>query len=368
MLFIFIRMVKNCYIFILICGIAFLTACSNETTIPSLQPKDVALGKMNEIVVVADQNLWDGATGDSIRYYLQSPYPLMPAPEAMFDLRHFTPSEIEAEKLRRQLRTYTIIANLEDLDSPTTKMVRNDLGEDKYQRVRNEGKPNSSVGRNKWAQGQLVIYLYANGYDQLNEVIKNSFPAIAENVHNHDRKQLKSKTYPRGINIAASKRIKSDYGIALQVPIEYKMARESDNLLWFRKDDPNSESVMNMAIQKFPYTGTDQFEKGKIVELCNAFGSTHVSSDTPGSHMQINDRALPVLEYTQSINQHYTKEIRGVWEMTEDFMGGPFVAYLMHLEDQNELVFIYSFVYAPSKEKRNMVQQLDFMVKNLNQE
>ena len=350
------------YILILI-GLLFCMSCSNDTS-SKLKTKSYALGKMNEIVVVADQELWDSPIGDTIRKYFQPPYPLMPSPESMFDLRHFTTEELNNEPLRKKLRTYAIVADLKDETSATTAMVRKDLGEDKYQRAKNEGKPTTSLGRNKWAAGQLLAYVFASGADDLSMVIKNSFPAIAENVHKHDAKQLQSKTYPRGVNKGLSIELKEIYGIDIRIPFEYEIAKEDpdDRLHWFRKD--SKAGIMNMVIKKVPYVGTDQFEATNIVDLCNEFGQKFVESNTEGSYLRINDKALPILDYTQAIDNMYTKEIRGVWEMTDDFMGGPFVAYLIHNKEKEELVFVCSFVFAPGKGKRDMVQQLDYIVKS----
>jgi hypothetical protein len=43
-------------------------------------------------------------------------------------------------------------------------------------------------------------------------------------------------------------------------------------------------------------------------------------------------------------------------------MGGAFVSYLIHNPEKEELLFIDGFVYAPGKEKRNFMQQLEFII------
>ena len=40
--------------------------------------------------------------------------------------------------------------------------------------------------------------------------------------------------------------------------------------------------------------------------------------------MKSNTVDLPVYEYAYQLNGSYTKELRGIWEMENDFMGGPF--------------------------------------------
>ncbi len=341
-----------------------MLACNSEVS-NSLEAKAVALGKMNEIVVIADDTVWESMVGDTFRYYFESPYPLMPTPEAMFDLRHYSGEEINAEPLRKELRTYAILVDLNDLDSPVTKMARKDMGEEKFTRALKENKPGNSIGKNKWAQGQMLIYLYANGHDSLAELIRASYPAIAKKVHKHDRNQLEAQVYGVPVNHGLSEKIKEDYGMEMKIPVNYKIAKEEldGNFIWLRKD--GKKGVMNIVLKKLPYSGKEQFDKDYIKGVKNEFGKSYVTSDTEGSYLRVHEEQVPIYEYTQDINGMYTKELRGVWEMTGDFMGGPFVSYMIHNSANEELLFVDAFVFAPGQAKRNMIQELDFIVKNM---
>jgi len=341
-----------------------MLACNSDVA-SSLEARSMAMGKMNDILVIADDTLWNGDLGDTIRYYLESPYPIMPTPENTFDLRHFNATEIENQPLRRGLRTYVIVADLDDMESKVTKMVRADLGEDKFTRARKENKLGTSVGKNKWANGQMLVYLFANGKEDLSRTIRQSFPAISKRINEHDKKMLESQVYVRKIDKGLSQDVLYNYGIDLKLPQDFQVAEEvkEENLIWFRKD--TEIAILNLVIQKMPYTGEKQFRKTALLDLIETFGKTYVTSATEGSIMRTNDEDFPVFEYTDNINGMYTKEIRGVWEMTKDFMGGPFVAYQMHNKETNELIFAYAFVYAPGKAKRDFVQQLDFLVNSI---
>ncbi|MBC7886229.1 MAG: DUF4837 family protein, partial [Saprospiraceae bacterium] len=80
-------------------------------------------------------------------------------------------------------------------------------------------------------------------------------------------------------------------------------------------------------------------------------------------YMSTNVIDLPTYEYTYTHNGVYVKEVRGIWETVNDFMGGPFISYVLYNEKKGEIVFIDAFVFAPGKEKRDFVQQLDCIVK-----
>ena len=104
----------------------------NEEMAKTYEYKPMAMARMNEIVAVADKDLWEGAVQDTFNYYFQSAYPIMPTPEPMFDVRHFTPIQLDNESLRKELRTYIVLADLNDPESSTTKMLRRDLGEERF--------------------------------------------------------------------------------------------------------------------------------------------------------------------------------------------------------------------------------------------
>jgi len=57
--------------FFLLLTSCLLLSCNNDIT-RQLEAKGVALGKMNEIVVISDESLWEGMVGDTFRFYFQS--------------------------------------------------------------------------------------------------------------------------------------------------------------------------------------------------------------------------------------------------------------------------------------------------------
>lgn len=325
----------------------------------------MALGTLNEIVVVAENDLWDGPIGDSIRYYYESAYPIIPQPEPFFDLRHFTPQELENEKLRRELRTYLVVADLSDDESGTTKMVRHDLGESKFSEALADPKKNNSIGRDKWAMGQIVVYLYANNQENLTSAIKNTFSAIAKRIHMHDRKIVESAVYSRQANGGLSKSLTEDFQLQVSIPYDYNVALENkdENLIWLRKDE--GEAVFNLVIQKLPYENTETMSVAGIKSLRDEFGKYYVRSDEVGSYMRTNDLDLPIFEYNIEVDGSYALEARGIWEMTKDFMGGPFASYLILSKDKKHVFFIDTFIYAPGKKKRDKMQQLEYLVKSI---
>jgi hypothetical protein len=330
-----------------------------------MQPKSVALGKYNEIVVVADNNVWDGMVGDSFRFYFASAYPIMPSPEPLFDLRHYTPEDLTEEPLRKELRTYAILADLSDSDSPTTRMVKRDIGDARVDEAIKNPSISSTVGRDKWANGQLMIYLFGKDPQTLASTISSNFTAATKRVHEHDAKMLKQRTYARDLDFGLQAKLNEYFGVDLGIPQDYREAKfdEVEPMLWLRKD--SDEAIMNLVFMKIPYTSKTQFTKPEIIGKINDYGMKYVTSDVEDNAYVVNEDDLPVYEYTSQIDGQFSKELRGLWEMSNSFSGGPFTANAITSKDGKSVVLVLAYVFAPGKDKRNLMQQLDFMVKSI---
>jgi hypothetical protein len=340
----------------------FLTSCKNmgNPLVTDYKPK--AISKSNEIVVIADEAIWNGMVGDTFRYYFESAYPITPSPEPVFNLRYFTPRELTAEPLRKELRTYCVLADLRDTLSETTRMLREDYGPVRFAKIVRNDSMQTGVGKDKWATDQLVIYLYGRGEKQLIGAIRDNFNNIANKVHEHDTPQIRANTYVSGRHLGLTEKIRQKFQVGLDVPGDYKEALfvpGTNPMIWLRKD--TRRAALNIVVQKLPYTDINQITVDNAIRLTNNFGQ-NVNSDTPNSHLVVNEEDLPILENVKEINGNYTLEIRGIWEMEQDFMGGPFIAYLIPDADKSAYIYIMNFVYAPGMEKKIFLQEMETVV------
>lgn len=340
-----------------------LYSCNDEVS-RTFESKPVAMARMNEIVAVADKDLWEGPMQDTFNYYFQSAYPIMPTPEPMFDVRHFTPVQLDGESLRKELRTYVVLADLNDPESGTTKMLRRDLGEERFLKAKQDPEFCTSVGKDKWARNQILIYLFANGEEALSKVIRENYPAVAKRVRLHDIDQLDASIYVfKNENPGLMKKIGEEFGFTMRIPGDFvNIKPEEENFMWLRKDA--KKMLMNIVIQKFPYTNEDQLSNENIIRLRDEYGKRHVSSGAEGSYMVTNPVDLPTYDYTYELDGQYVKEIRGIWEMENDFLGGPYASYVILNKATNELIFVDTFILGPGQDKRDEMMQLEYIVKS----
>ena len=71
----------------------------------------------------------------------------------------------------------------------------------------------------------------------------------------------------------------------------------------------------------------------------------------------------PLLE--SMIDNMYVAEIRGLWNVTDDFMGGPFLSTSRVDEERNRVVTVEGFVYYPSENKRKFMRWFEVITESV---
>jgi hypothetical protein len=337
----------------------FLSGCTEEVQ-RGLRSVPSAFGNLNQIVVVMDDDLWEGPLGDTIRYYYSAAYPLLPQPEPIFDLRHFTPREMDSSPLLRELRTYMAVGLISDETSPTAKMIAKDLGVEKTRQAKEDPSFNSTIGHDKWAKGQLLIYQFAPTFDELVKVVKENFPAVKKRVNEFDRSKLEAYAYLNGENRRLSEEVRNTLGVELKVPSGFFMAINDGEVIWMRRETEKISS--NIMLRKMRYTDQSQLTKENLIAVRDSIGRQYVSSTLPNTYMKINYKDLPVISAPTKVNGYYAVDGRGIWEIENDYMGGAFISYLILSPNSSEILFLDGFLHAPGENKRDFMQQLDLVM------
>ncbi len=325
--------------------------------------KPRAIGDVNRVVIVADRELLQTPVGDSIAYHYEQPYPLMPQPEPLYDLRYMTAEEIIQNGPRRELRSYVIIADLRDPQSSTTRFVTQMLGEEKILAAKEDYRKGTTVVTDQWANGQIVVYLYAEGPDALADLVAKSFSGAQKRINASDEEVLMANIYQSGRNKSVGDTVQKLVGLRFDVPQDYLVAKAEPGFVWLRRD--LNDVVQNLLVSEVPYAGGTQISADSAVVYRNRISRDAVRTNTKGSVMSTNDRDLPIVTERIDVDGIEAFAAKGVWEMSNDYMGGPFFTYLIPDAEAGKLYVVDAFVYAPGskKGKRNYMQQLETIVK-----
>ncbi|MBK5196399.1 MAG: DUF4837 family protein, partial [Proteiniphilum sp.] len=118
-----------------------------------------------------------------------------------------------------------------------------------------------------------------------------------------------------------------------------------------------AHSRQDIVIYQIPYTSETVFEKDSLIALRNQMLGKYIkgSFDSEMTTAEIYPPDYRRIE----VNGIFRAELRGLWEMTADMMGGPFVMHAFVNENTGMVVIVETMVYAPEKNKRNLMRNLE---------
>lgn len=334
-------------------ALVFLVASCNEEQQRSVGVMPGSAGAHDELLVVIDDSTWNGSVGDSIRKYFRASYMVLPQNEPIFSVRQTTYDKFK--DLFKKFRNVLFVGALEK-DNPTAGHIKDVLGDEYRDKAMEKEGFHSFVKRDVWAKPQLLCYLFAPDTETLGQVIHNNHQRFIELFQDEELAKYKSVVYFEGVNEELTERVGDKFNINLKIPEGYKKAMDKKNFMWLRYDD--EESIINIMISAEPYTAENKRLVNRGLEWRNRLGKQHIESTKEGSFMTTDTILGPISERTK-LNGYPGWENRGLWRMANDFMGGPFLNYYLLDRKNKQELFIEGFVYAPSKDKKKLMRQIE---------
>ncbi len=336
----------------------FLGSCS-ELQDKHYEVTPSSYGKPNSIMLVTDNYNWTTAIGDSFKQHFEALYPVTPQEEPIYDVRQTSPLEFNETKIFKTHRAIIIIAALDDQNDLAATLIRKTLGEENVKRATTDPTYRMAIHKDRWASGQLVVYWFAPNRGELLQTITNDYQKVMDEINREDTKLYMAQLYVSGENHDVSKMFEKEFGIQIKIPREFILAHKDSVGVWLRRETDKVSS--NIFIYKLPYsdstTATAEHHRYIRNKLTKEYFSTWVDS----SYMQIDDRVLPLYFQPMQIAGKPTLQVRGLWGMVNDFMGGSFVSYMIEDKANNQVILLDGFVHAPGQKKRPEMRRLDMV-------
>jgi hypothetical protein len=101
----------------------------------------------------------------------------------------------------------------------------------------------------------------------------------------------------------------------------------------------------------------------EIIKIRDEVTKTKIPGED-GIYMTIEDAYVPSM-YETIIDNKKAFEVRGIWEIKGQYMAGPFITYAIKDEVNKRYLIADGYVYAPSLEKRDLVFELESILKSI---
>lgn len=320
--------------FILASLVFFILSCDTNSNqggaagkiMPNIQ------GGAGEVLVVMDNFNWENSAGELLQDVLMEEYPGLPQSEPLFDVIHITSASFDDfYKYHRSIVLTSVNAGEE---------------------------PSIRFRENVWAKPQIVVQLEAPTGAALRDLISENEQQIQSFLVQYDRNRL-IKTYQDSKDQEIQKEIADHHQIKLAIPRGYNLD--------FSNDEYTSVSIesadLSQVIQVFDYKveSAEALSTSRLLEQRNRITKTYVEGPREGSYMTIAKMYEPIA-YDLKINGMDVVEIRGLWELENGYMGGPFLSHSVYDEKRGRIVTVDGYIYYPNQKKRIKLKQLEAII------
>ena len=117
----------------------------------------------------------------------------------------------------------------------------------------------------------------------------------------------------------------------------------------------------DILIYKYTITEKDPFSTENIIARRNEAMKENVPGMFENSYMTTSPVLEPLVEHVRYRNLDFM-QTRGLWEVENDYMGGPFVAHSFYSQDGKDMIVTEAFVYAPRYDKRLYMLQAEALL------
>ncbi len=319
---------------VLITSLTFVSCDEmNERVLPS------ATGKAGDLLIVTDSLYYNNQTGDAIKQIFSQEQVGLPQREPLFSLIQ-VPHRSFA-RLFHPMRNIIMI------------------------NIEKESSIKLTVRKEVWSASQLVVTITAPSDEIAAETISKNAGVLLDYFNNKEITRLQAK-HRVNANSKNAQYIHDKFGLRLNLDELYIVAAESEDFLWMRKDKTagGHQIIQGIMIYTYPYISDSTFEIANLVEKRNSYTRKYVEGANEGSYMLSYKEYVPIQKEI-SLNGVYLNELRGLWHMHRDFMGGPFINYSLVDEKNNRVITIDGYVYSPKFDKREFLREQEALIKSI---
>ena len=308
--------------------VLILVSCDKE--VKNFKPQ--SSGRINSISVIIDKSSWDGKIGDAIRDKYASEFIGLPQVEEAFTLNYIP---YEAFTGFGRTARNIIYINKKKQDKP--RMIRD-----------------------RYARPQLFLEVSGLDNESIIQGISSSFEFSSAQFQNGEIKENKNRI----LNSLLKDTGLDSLNISLKIPSAYSIFKNEPETVWLQKPLKNGTSNLIIKDLKSSLSDFEKINLNDVVSLRDSIGKEFIPGRVENSYMITEKEYLPYISY-QTVNGFEAIETRGTWEVKGDYMGGPFINYIIKDTLNNSLLYVEGFVFSPSQRKRDKMIELEAVIKSM---
>jgi hypothetical protein len=290
-------------------------------------------GDINSIVVVADNLLWDNNVGDTIRDVLAASVEGLSKDEPQFSM-----SQMPTEVFSGFAKNNRTVLKIEKGKSAATQII-----------IDAHARPQTLVVISGQTNAEIIDQINTNAAK-----IINAFKTTE--ITERQRRTSKS--------LFNDTPLKEKLGLSLKFPTAYRIAKSEDDFFWIRRDI--KQGNVDLLVYEIPLSSIRKNDSAVIdvIRVRDSVGKIHIEGALEGSYMATEPAFTPTISEA-IVDNKFSFETRGIWDLKNAFMSGPFINYAIEDEVNNRYIIVEGYVFAPSIAKRDYVFELESIIKSI---
>lgn len=287
---------------------------------------------INTIAVIIDDQLWKGEVGDSIRNKFASPVLGLPQEEPLFTINQYP------------------VKLFEGFSTDTRNIII----------VKKEQQNKFEIKQNEFKTPQNAFYISGKNALEIIEVLEKSAPLIIKKMRATEISQNQEIFKDSLLSI---QKIRKKFNIDILIPSKYEYVMRRRNFIWLKSEITSGNT--SLIIYQIPFRSIHRKNTvDDILRTRDSIGKLYIHGSDRRTKMVTEEAYSPYfLETTLAGRKAF--ETRGTWQMKNDFMSGPFINYTIFDKENNRILILEGFCYAPSKEKRDLMFELESIIKSI---
>lgn len=316
---------------VFLCLLAAVSSChSDEQGKKPGTAKGASTSAPYELLVVCNKDWLKTANGDALKDIVNAEIPCLPQSESYFRTTTIDPVHFN--------RSFMFYANILKADvSP------------KYAAAE------CKIARDVYARPQIIVSLTAPDQASFAALCQQHKQQILD-VFNQAELQREIRLLDKTFSGIVQRQAKHQFRCDIHAPEAINAIKVGKDFFWASSEGEH-ENYLNLCMYAYPYTSPKTFTLDYYLAMRDSVMRENIAGMTEAEYMSTDHRV--VLSRDISVDGHYVQEVRGLWQMENAPMGGPFVSYSQVDTLRRRIIVVEGFVYAPGKDKRNFIRELE---------
>ena len=212
--------------------------------------------------------------------------------------------------------------------------------------------------RDVYAAPQLIVTLQAHDAKQFKEFVADNSEMITEFFTRAELNRqidiLKEDHQP-----VMQEQVRKVFGSDIWIPVELTKVTTGRHFVWARCERfvRKVEQELNIVVYSYPYRDLNTFTEKYFIHKRDSVMKANIPGPKDGQYMMTTKGFTIVTDET--VHKHYAQVVRGLWNIKDYDMGGPFVSVSRVDEENQRVVVAEAFVYFPNHAKRDYIRKLE---------